>query len=270
MKCRLCKTLIPVKSFKGLILNKSINYFDCKVCGYLQTENPTWLPKAYATNMNDSDTGVMFRNLSNVSLVTATLCLMRRRKSLIVDYAGGHGFLVRLLRDVGLDAWHHDPYSVNLVAKGFDYNIKKQKANAISLVLAFEVFEHFKYPVNEIKKIISISPNILFTTQIIPNPIPKPTDWWYYGPEHGQHIGFYRIKTLKFIAKKFNLHLCSDGVSTHFFSKKKYSFIIWMLFRFFSKIFSKLFTIGIKSKTWSDHLRIKNNLKNKSRISDHL
>ena len=165
MKCRLCKTLIPVKSFKGLILNKSINYFDCKVCGYLQTENPTWLPKAYATNMNDSDTGVMFRNLSNVSLVTATLCLMRRRKSLIVDYAGGHGFLVRLLRDVGLDAWHHDPYSVNLVAKGFDYNIKKPKTNAISLVLAFEVFEHFKYPVNEIKKIISISPNILFTTQ---------------------------------------------------------------------------------------------------------
>jgi hypothetical protein len=257
MNCRLCSAQILAKRFSGKILGRLVDYFDCSFCGYVQTENPTWLRKAYASTMNDSDTGVMMRNLSNVSSVLAALTLIGQRKSLIVDYAGGHGFLVRLLRDIGVDAYCSDPFSINLVAKGFDYKSNKQKKNSATLVMAFEAFEHFKYPIKEMKKLLSIAPNILLTTQIIATPAPQSSDWWYYGLDHGQHIGFYRAKTLKFIAQKFDLHLLSDGYSTHIFSKKKYSYTVWMLFRILSRIFPKLFTIGLKPKTWSDHLRIK-------------
>ena len=156
------------------------------------------------------------RNLSNYSLVMATLALMGKRKSLIVDYAGGYGFLVRLLRDGGFNALWTDPYTDNLVAKGFEYS----NENNVTLVTAFETFEHFVKPYEEMKKLLDVSPNILLTTSIIPNPAPNPNDWWYYGLEHGQHIGFYRIKTLQYIAKKFNLYLISDGSDRHFFQKK--------------------------------------------------
>ena len=148
----------------------------------------------------------------------ATMTLMHNRNSAIVDYAGGNGFLVRLLRDIAVNALWDDPYSKNLVAKGFEY---KKNANAI-MVTAFESFEHFIRPCEEMVKLINIAPNILITTSIIPNPTPNPKDWWYYGLDHGQHIGFFRLKTLQYIANKFNLHLISDGHDRHFFSKKKY------------------------------------------------
>jgi hypothetical protein len=75
------------------------------------------LEEAYASTINNSDTGIMSRNLSNISLVLATLILIKNRNSLVVDCAGGYGFLVRLLRDIGVNALWSDPYCENLVAK---------------------------------------------------------------------------------------------------------------------------------------------------------
>ena len=199
MKCRCCENHIADKIFSGKIFKKEVAYFECDECKYVQTEEPTWLEEAYTNSINDSDTGIMLRNLSNVPLVMATMTLMHNRNSTIVDYSGGHGFLVRLLRDMGVNALWDDPYSKNLVAKGFEY---KNNAKAI-MVTAFESFEHFIRPCEEMVKLINIAPNILLTTSIIPNPTPNPLDWWYYGLDHGQHIGFFRLKTLQYIANKF-------------------------------------------------------------------
>ena len=62
----------------------------------------------------------MARNLLNVGLVLATLTLLGERNGTVVDFAG-YGFLVRLLRDKGVNAFWVDPYSENLVARGFEY-----------------------------------------------------------------------------------------------------------------------------------------------------
>jgi hypothetical protein len=206
------------------------------------------LEEAYASPINISDTGVMSRNLSNVSLVLATLFLMGCRKSKVVDFAGGHGFLVRLLRDIGLDAQWADPYSDNLVARGFEYN----GTGRVSLVTAFEAFEHFVNPTVDMCNLLKIAPNILITTTLISDPPPEINDWWYYGLDHGQHVGFYRVKTLKYLASKYNLNLLTDGRSRHFFSEKKYSYLSW---RFLLKIAAipKLLSIGLNSKIQSDH-----------------
>ena len=195
----------------------------------------------------------MYRNLSNVNLVLATLALIQTVLK-IVDYAGGYGFLVRLLRDSGVDALWADPHSQNLVARGFEY--EEQKESAV-LVTAFEAFEHFVNPIEEMKKLLSISSNLLLTTTLTPFPTPRPSDW-YYGLDHGQHIGFYRVKTLRYLAKEFNLHLISDGESIHFFSKNKYSNQIWKILIFFSKLTPFLFRLGLKPKTWTD-IQITNN-----------
>ena len=60
---------------------------------------------------------------------------------------------------------------------------------------------------------LKISKNILFTTTLLPSPVPKPGTWWYYGLEHGQHVSFYSLETLQSIAKHFNLHFFSNQQS---------------------------------------------------------
>jgi len=170
---------------KARVLAREVAYFACSHCGYVQTEQPTWLAQAYHAPINISDTGMMARNLAQQKSVLATLALLRKRRGKVVDYAGGYGLLVRLLRDLGLDAYWIDPYTTNLAAVGFEY----QQGEA-DLVTAFEAFEYFVDPIKELETMLAIAPNVLFSTDLIPKPIPAIDDWWYYGTHHGQHIGF--------------------------------------------------------------------------------
>ena len=85
MKCRCCEKNNSLKIFSAEMLSKKIEYFECENCRYVFTEEPTWLDEAYKNSMNDSDTGIMSRNLSNISLVMATLTMLRNRNSTIVN-----------------------------------------------------------------------------------------------------------------------------------------------------------------------------------------
>jgi hypothetical protein len=68
---------------------------------------------------------------------------------------------------------------------------------------------------------LSFSRNILFSTLLVPKSMPNPSEWWYYGTEHGQHIAFYTPKSLQEIAEKFHLNLYSNGSSLHLLTEKK-------------------------------------------------
>ena len=262
-KCRCCSKILTRELFSANLLKKNVKYFSCNNCGYVQTEEPSWLEEAYASAINKSDTGIMSRNLSNISLVLATLILTKNRNSIVVDCAGGHGFLVRLLRDIGVNAFWSDPYCQNLVAKGFEYvNTNHLNTKKVNLITAFESFEHFVRPYDEMIKLLDVAPNILLTTNIIPDPAPLPSNWWYYGLEHGQHIGFYRLRTLQYLADKFGLYLISDGASRHFFSKQKYSYHTWRILIYITNKFPNLLQMGMQSKIWEDHLLNSSNKNN--------
>ncbi|MCC5641229.1 class I SAM-dependent methyltransferase, partial [Nostoc sp. CHAB 5844] len=170
------------------------------------------------------------------------------RNTRVVDCAGGYGILVRLLRDFGIDALWSDPYCKNLVAVGFEHN-----GEAASLVTAFEVLEHFVSPSAEIARLFEIAPNILFSTELIADPAPKVTDWWYYGANHGQHIGFFRERTLVYLARKFNKHLCTDSHGRHLFSEKPVSKFVWKKNFMIERIFPGFFSRKLKSRIWSDY-----------------
>lgn len=252
MNCRVCGSIGDM-IFKTRIMTHDVSFYECLNCGFVQTEEPTWLDDAYGSPINPSDTGIMVRNLRNVGLVLATLALIRERRGQVVDFAGGFGFLVRLLRDKGVDAFWADQFSENLVARGFEYSGGQEA----SLVTAFEAFEHFVNPVEELERLLSISTNILFTTEVIPRPAPKPSEWWYYGLDHGQHIGFYRVETLRYLAEKFKLNLLTDGSSTHLFTAEKYSRTLWGLLNRLGQKFPNALSKNLDSKTWSDHLMIR-------------
>ncbi|RDU60462.1 class I SAM-dependent methyltransferase [Helicobacter marmotae] len=172
----------------------------------------------------------------------------------MLDFGGGSGLLVRLLRDNGIDAYWSDRYCQNLFARGFEYE------NALNLNLGlatcFEVFEHLLEPKASINEMLQICPNLLFSTELLPSPIPKHSGkdlWWYYGFSHGQHISFYERKTLAYIAKVHNLHFNSYA-NLHLFSQKP---INPFVFKWIIKLSHKgLYTLckrQFRSKTQSDN-----------------
>lgn len=244
--CRICNK--ENKSiFSAKILNKYyIKYYYCSNCGFLQTEEPYWLQEAYNESINVSDTGIMSRNLNLLKISTLLIYFFFDKNKKFLDFAGGYGIFTRLMRDIGFDFYWYDKFSKNLVARGFEYN----NSDSIELITSFESFEHFEQPMNELKSMLNISKNIIFSTELLPQSVPKPDDWSYYGLGHGQHISLYGFKTLEYIAKKYNLNLYSNKTSIHLLTKKI--------------INNKLFNIILKANKLGIFHVIKKDMKSKT------
>jgi len=221
VNCKICNSRSDF-IFDATILNKyPVKYYYCNNCGFLQTEEPFWLKEVYESPINTSDTGYLIRNIYLSKRLLALLYLFFDRKAKFLDYAAGYGVFVRLMRDEGFNFYWQDKYTQNLFARGFEYNGKDE----IEAITTFESFEHFVNPIEEIEKMLNISKNIIFTTELLPHPIPKPGEWWYYGLEHGQHISFYSEKTLHFIAKKYGLNYYNFH-KLHFITPRKVPFYL--------------------------------------------
>jgi len=135
-----------------------------------------------------------------------------------IDYGGGVGVFVRMMRDKGFDFYLYDKYADNLFAKFFNIS---ELDNECELLTCFEVFEHLSAPLCEIENMLNYSKTIFFSTELQPNKeIASADDWSYFGPIGGQHIAFYTYDTLAFIARKFNLNLYSDGKNIHIFTNR--------------------------------------------------
>ena len=212
--CRVCGAAAH-HVFTLHVLEREVGYFDCPNCGYLQTQQPNWLAEAYAHPINDVDTGIMMRNRVNVGYVVMTLFAFRQLRGRVIDHAGGYGILVRLLRDAGVEAHWRDKYCHNLLASGFESD-----DGEYDLLTAFEVFEHLLDPIADLRAMLETAPVVLLSTELILGRETPPKDWWYLGSEHGQHIGFFRAKTLQSMAAKLGCHVASDGRSIHLFSRQ--------------------------------------------------
>lgn len=245
--CRICNQ--PTQFlWRARLLHDYVAYFECASCGYVQTETPYWLELAYSNSITLQDTGIMARNLLNSRITLGTLFLLGGFSWRVLDYAGGHGILVRLLRDDGIDAYWQDKYCSNLLARGFEHS----GANA-GLVTAFEALEHFAEPVKELENMFSIAPNVLVSTEIIPKPCPNIHTWWYYGSDHGQHIGFFRVSTLQKLAERFGKRLITNGTSYHLFCEHPISIPFWKLSLRFNRLIHTFARHRLISKTWTDH-----------------
>jgi hypothetical protein len=205
--------------FRATILNRHpVAYYQCRECGYLATESPYWLEEAYQSPINASDTGILRRNAELSRLTAVFLFALYGRSGKFVDYAGGYGILTRMMRDLGFDFLWYDPHCENLFAKGFEYHPGSWTPD---LITCYEAFEHFVDPAAELEKMLALSRSILLTTELLPSPVPRPEEWWYYGLDHGQHVSFYSRKTLEHLAERHHLNLYTDGRSFHFLTDRK-------------------------------------------------
>ena len=221
MPCKVCRAT-AISFGKAHVLDKYlVQYFRCDRCGFIQTEEPYWLTEAYSEAITKSDLGLIGRNVSLAGLVKLLIVGMFDYHSKFLDYGGGYGMFVRLMRDAGLDFYLYDQYCPNLFGKGFAVEAAEATVNeSFELVTAFEVFEHLVDPMRDIERMRQFSPSILFTTTLVPTPPPAPGEWWYYGLEHGQHVALYSYETLSIIAKHFDVNLVSDRKYFHLLTPK--------------------------------------------------
>jgi hypothetical protein len=248
MNCKIC-TQVTKQVFTAKILNKyDVKYFHCEACGFLQIEEPYWLDEAYGESINVSDTGYMQRNIGLSHKLTILLALFFDKNGKYLDYAGGYGVFVRMMRDIGFDFYWDDKFTNNLFSRGFEYD-NEEKYEAVT---TFESFEHFVNPLEEIENLLKVSKNIIISTELLPNPVPNPEDWWYYGLDHGQHVSFYSKKTFGFIAKEFELNYYNVG-SLHILTKKTIPIWKLMLARLSKFGLHKVLAKRLDSKTWADH-----------------
>ena len=240
--------------FSAIILNKyAIKFFFCDFCRFLETEKPFWLDESYEESINRCDTGIIQRNL-HYSIISSNIIFNFFDRNMdFLDYAGGYGIFTRLMRDIGYNFFWYDPFTKNIVAKGFEF-VQDTK---IELITSFEAFEHFLDPLKSIESMINISPNILFSTVLLPSPIPEPPNWWYYGLNHGQHISFYSLETLKFLSNKLNLNLYTNNRDLHLLTEKKMNTHTFKKLTNYSiaKVFYLYHKCFLESKTWNDSLK---------------
>jgi len=230
MLCKICGRPSSAWS-KALILKKyTVQYYCCEQCGFIQTEEAYWQNESYADAIARNDIGMASRNIAMTGLTCAIILSFFGCNARFIDYGGGYGLLVRLMRDRGLDFYHYDRYSQNLFAQGFEAD--KEGTRQYELMTAFEVFEHLTNPMDEIKQMLRFSRSILFSTFLVPVPPPALESWWYYSLDHGQHVALYTLQSLKVLAQKLNLNLYSNQHSFHLLTDKKLS---QTAFRFISR-----------------------------------
>jgi glycosyltransferase involved in cell wall biosynthesis len=216
MNCNICESTSNLFSEYQILGKYHIKYYQCTECGFVQTESPYWLEEAYSDAIADSDIGLVYRNLQLSSLTTRIIGNHFNSDASFLDYGGGYGLFVRLMRDQGFDFHWEDKFCQNIFAKDFvlDQNIKYE------LVTAFKVLEHLVDPLPEIESMLKFSDSILFSTELLPTNRPRPGEWWYFAPQTGQHISIYSTISLQKIAEKLDLNYYSDGSSYHLFSHK--------------------------------------------------
>lgn len=217
MPCKVCESETrPV--FETMVLERHPAVFTrCTRCGFMAAEDVTWLDEAYSSAINDIDLGTIWRATGSVGLIEGLILSTFDAEGSFVDYGAGYGVLVRLMRDLGFDFHWTDKYCDNLFAQQF----VAEPGTRYELLTAFEVFEHLVDPVAEVTEMLTLSDTLLFSTLLVPDGITKAEDWWYFGPDHGQHIAFYTPQALGVLAERFDLHLCSDGVESHLLSRRE-------------------------------------------------
>jgi Methyltransferase domain len=219
LRCNLCNAACECRGSYRILGRHRADFWQCLECGYGFLNEPFWLPEAYASAITSVDIGPLNRCIETSRIVKVLIDLYHRKDGLGLDYGAGYGLFTRRMRDLGYLFLWHDTYCANLFAKGFEGQLTN--GQRYEVITAFEVLEHLVAPKAELDRIISSCESFIFSTTLLPDPLPQFDQWWYYAPEHGQHVSFYSRSSLETLARKHGKHFATGGNGIHVITSKK-------------------------------------------------
>ena len=219
--CRVCETPTEFFAEAQVLGHVDVRYGRCPACGAVMALRPTWLDQAYGAAIGKLDVGLLNRCQTLACVTASVLRAEGLRKGRFLDWAGGYGTLTRLMRDRGYDFVHHDPMAKNVFAEG--HEVADPATERYDLVTAFEVLEHLPDPVAALAPLAASTDRLLATTQIVPAPTPRPTEWDYYALESGQHITFYTQASLEKLARRLGFQEVVTSSLVHLFYRGRVS-----------------------------------------------
>jgi hypothetical protein len=219
MKCRICQNHSPGFASATVLRKHQVEYFRCGTCGFIQTQQPTWLHEAYSEAIAASDIGLVGRNFFLAGITHSVLSLCSNPGGRFLDFGGGYGLFVRLMRDRGFDFRWDDPFCQNLLARGFEAD----PADHFEVLTAFEVFEHLPDPVPSVESMAARADSIFFSTELQPPGPPKPEGWGYYSLESGQHVALYTREALIQLGRQLGMRLLTNGRNLHLLTRRNVS-----------------------------------------------
>lgn len=218
MNCSICHAAAHPR-FSASVLNKyTVQYYQCSHCQFIFTETPYWLDEAYQSVITRLDIGLVQRNEQMARLTQAVITTWFDQQARFIDYGGGYGMLVRMMRDRGFDFYRHDQHCDNLFAQSFD--LADMPPFRAELLTAFEVLEHLPDPVSSIETMLGLSDTLLLSTIVQPRPDVTPADWWYFIPQTGQHVSLFSRMAMHTLARRFGLHYCWNKQNIHLLSRE--------------------------------------------------
>lgn len=208
--CRICGGLLEHQFDLTVLGRHTARFHRCASCRSLIVPDPTWLEESYRSELTPNpDQGALDRCL----FIHRCIRRMRSRRIGIIprrartlDFGAGRGFLVRLLRDDGQDAWGYDPYPIPVLAE--DRIHPDLPEGPFDLVTAIEVLEHTLDPVPTLQRLKDrLQPKgLLVVSTELYDEAQHGKDWEYLAPEHGQHITIFSPQGLKTAADRAGLH----------------------------------------------------------------
>ena len=127
MECKICSSSSTPFSDATILGKYPAKYYRCGECGFIQTEEPYWLEEARANPINRTDVGLVNRNIHMSAIAKAVIAFFFNANGKYLDYAGGYGLFVRIMRDSGYDFYNHDEHCENLFAPDFEREINDGK-----------------------------------------------------------------------------------------------------------------------------------------------
>jgi hypothetical protein len=214
MRCKLCESVTEHFGALKVLRSFDADYRRCSACGFVFVGNPHWLEQAYSSAIASSDTGIAVRNLKLADVTSLLIAIAFPDAQRFLDFGGGSGLLVRLMRDRGFDFRLLDKYCANVFAAGFE----AQPGEHFHLATCMEVAEHLVDPMPTFLELGALASTLVIGTDLLPKTSNRPGEWWYYTPETGQHISFYTEAALRVIAERLRMHLATNGENLHVLS----------------------------------------------------
>lgn len=250
MTCPVCGGRREV-THQALVLQRhDVTYHRCPACEFWGTQEPFWLDEAYSSAIASTDTGLVARNVLLARRIPPLLArLDGGRPARYVDWAGGYGLFVRMMRDQGFDFLWQDDHADNVLAGPHAFSAG---CGPVEAVTAFEVFEHVPDPLAFVTRVLEEtgSATLIFSTELHDGSYDPA--WWYLSPETGQHISFYSRRTLEVIARRLGLRVLSyQGV--HLFTSRRLHSLEYAALLRASSLVTPLIRRRRKPLTWADH-----------------